>query len=57
MKVNELKKLLENMNENDEVVFHVYDFEYDKDQPYELGKGYVLGKSNFSDTFELGINM
>ena len=54
MKVKDFKKIVEGMGDEVEVYFYINDYEYDEDEPQELGVGKFVSLSG--RCINIGIN-
>lgn len=55
MKVKELKELLSNKLDEDEIKFYIWDYEYREEEPYEIGLGKFV-ELDSSNYFNIGVN-
>jgi hypothetical protein len=46
MKAKEFKELINNISDNEEIKFYILDYEYDKENPQELGRGKFIHIDN-----------
>ena len=54
MKVKDIKDLLSGLDNEGSISFYVFDYEYDKEEPYDVGSGTFVEFDN--KTFVIGIN-
>ena len=59
MNGKELKEIVNKLNDKDEVIFYIWDYEYDDESPSEqgIGKFIDISKSNYSNKSFINIGL